>query len=128
MKVRLSQSVPEYLRMCLQDTEIRRLAGREVGFTSVDRLWAVLEENSRYSGIANFSSRPVGNEEDVCMALMGAPSYVSQRLLMAYEEQGYLEREDVDSAYSVDNLAQSALYPLARAAYRVPMRLGRKMW
>ncbi|MBI4163036.1 MAG: hypothetical protein HY513_05105 [Candidatus Aenigmarchaeota archaeon] len=110
MGIRLSQSVPEYMRMCSRNTEFRRLAQREVGFVDPATLWGVLEENSRYADFVNFSSRSVGNEEKVYIALVGAPSCVSQQLLERYEEHGYLEMEDVYAAYRIDYLANDALF------------------
>jgi hypothetical protein len=99
-RIRLSQEVPVYMRICSEDTELRREARRYLGgATSAEELWAVLESNNRYADVVNFSSRPVGNEEVVYAALMLAPPEVSQHLLQRYEQQGYLEQEDVEDAY-----------------------------
>ena len=91
-----------YLEICSEvDTPLRLLARLQIGEVTEQDMWDALHENNRYADIANFSSRPVGNEEDVYLKLMGLPPEFSCNVLEIYRRDGFLTREGVMMVYQL---------------------------
>lgn len=99
---RLSGRAQSYLEVCAQaDTPLREAARRELGsIVSEDAIWSILEENSRHAHIANFSSRRVGNDEQVYCALVALPPAFSKELGERYRRNEQIDRDDVHEAYA----------------------------
>lgn len=104
-RIRLTGRMPGYLAVAASRSDARYrsmgdiLVQTYMHSISEQYIWSLLEENSRYSDIVNFSSRPVGNEDEAGYALFGLPPGFSERLLTVYETNGFLTREDVHVAY-----------------------------
>jgi len=74
-----------------------------MGKITEDMIWEQLENNSKYADFINFSSRPILNEEDAYVSLMGLPSQFSHELLSRYQRKGYLERNDIAEAFRMND-------------------------
>ena len=80
--------------------EIRAAAGASMKRAEPDELWRMFQANSadpRTRG--NFSSKPLGNSEDIYTQLIGLPPAFSAGVLKRYHENGFIEERDIIETY-----------------------------